>query len=90
MLFGNLSNYHIRYLAYSPVFRSARLASEQVPFKLTYRRLEMICLQLTTPFAGNKVQKPFLGTFSYRDCCVSVKMRPTGYFISPHSALGAV
>jgi len=37
------------------MFKSAQLAIEKVPFKLTYRRLEMACLQLTIPFAGNKM-----------------------------------
>ena len=32
----------------------------------------------------------FLVTFRYRSCCVSVIMRPSGYFISAHLALGAI
>jgi len=39
----------------SPVFESARPASEHVPFKRTYRRLEIICLQPTILFAENKM-----------------------------------
>jgi len=36
MLLGNFQIINlIRYLVYSPVFKSARLASEQVPFKQT-------------------------------------------------------
>jgi len=46
---------HLSCLLYSPVFTSARLASEQAPFKRTQRRLEMICLQLSIGFAGNKM-----------------------------------
>jgi len=34
----------LRYLVYSPVFESARGASEQTSFKRTQRRLEMISL----------------------------------------------
>jgi len=39
-------NYSLSYLGYLPVFKSARLGSEQVPLKGTLRRLEMICLEL--------------------------------------------
>ena len=39
-------NKSLRYLGYSPVFKSARLWSEQVPLKRMLRRLEMICLEL--------------------------------------------
>jgi len=34
----------LRYLVYLQMFKSAQLASEQVPFKRTKRWLEMICL----------------------------------------------
>jgi len=39
------------------MFKSARLASEQVPFKRTQRWLEMICLKLMKPFAGNRCKR---------------------------------
>ena len=81
---------HFRYFIYSPVFKSAQLASEQVPFKQTYRRLEMICLYLMIPFAGNKMKKLFLVKFRFRRCCISVKMRLSRYFVSPHLALGTM
>jgi len=41
------------------------------------------------PFTGNKLSKLFLVSFSYRLCCVSV-MWPSGYFISPRLAIGAI
>jgi len=42
------------------------------------------------PFAENKMWKVFLVRFRYNHCCVSVIMRPSDYFISPHLALGAI
>jgi len=42
------------------------------------------------PFAGNKMWKLFLERFRYRHCCISVIMRPSGYFINFHLALGAI
>ena len=39
-------DWSLSYLGYLPVFKSARLGSEQVPLKRTLRRLEMICLEL--------------------------------------------
>jgi len=44
----------------------------------------MICLTLTIPFAGNKMHKLFLVRVRYSHCCVSVIMRLSGYFTSPH------
>jgi len=43
-------------------------------------------------FRRKKMQKLFLVKFRYRRGCVSVVMRPSGYFIRPHShlALGAI
>jgi len=38
------NNYNFNHLVDSPVFKSARPESKQVPFKRTYGRLEMICL----------------------------------------------
>jgi len=35
-------------------------------------------------FVANEMQRLFLISFRYRDCYVSVIMRPAGYFRSPH------
>jgi len=56
------------------VFKRARLASDQVLFKLTQRRLETICLQPLFPFAKNKMWKLFLVRLRYCHCCISVTM----------------
>jgi len=50
----------------------------------------MICLWFMTRFAGNKMLKAVSSTFRYRYCCVSVIMRPAGYFISAHLAHRAI
>jgi len=50
----------------------------------------MICLQLLIPFAENKMWKLFLVRFRYCHCCVSVIIRPSGYFVSSHLDLGAI
>jgi len=47
-------NQPLGYLVYPPEFKSGRPANDQVPLKRTERRLEMICLKLTIPFAGNR------------------------------------
>ena len=41
-------------------------------------------------FGGNKAQKLFLVQFRYRHCFASVIMRPSGYFIIPRVAIGAI
>jgi len=33
---------------------------------------------LTIPFAGNKMQKLFPARLTYRHCCASITMRPSG------------
>jgi len=83
------NNGNLTYLFYSPVFKSARPAREQVPFKWTYRRLETICLNSNDTF-GRKLDIKDMFTkvqdFRYRHCCVNVIMRPSGHllFISRH------
>jgi len=42
------------------------------------------------PFAGNKDVKLFLVRLRYRHCCVSIIMRPSGYFVAPNLAHGAI
>ena len=51
--------------------RKSPKAAGRQRVKVTYRCLELICLQLIIPFARNKMQKVFLVRFKYSHCCVS-------------------
>jgi len=49
----------------------------------------MIFLKRMILFAKNKMYKLFPVRFRYRHYFVSIKLQPSGYFMSPRLALGA-
>ena len=50
----------------------------------------MICPELTIPFAGKKDVKAVFRKVQIPPLLRQVMMRPSGYFISPRLALGAI
>jgi len=54
--------------------------------KKTQSRLQIICqYHIILFFARYQMMKLFIVRISYHHFCVSVKMRPSDYFVSPHS-----
>ena len=82
-----------KWLTYTFVYSpSARPGSEHVTFERTCKQPELFAYNPRYPSQEIRCESCFYEVmkFRYRDCYVSVIMRPSGYFISPLLVLGAI